>query len=965
MDNPSDFIARLYGGSYSSDPIFVCSLPNVSGAPGEPAERSILTRTLADIDGFAAKWDRAGRSTYFCVNPLRPDAAPERPGGSRRTKANVSELVTCHAETDLKSVEDGVDKAAILAAAMSLPCPPSVCNDSGRGLHHYWLLNEPLEGTPENKERIEALNGRLGELLAGDPVGDVCRLLRLPGTHNTKEGGWLDCHTVHARWEPRYELADLEEMVASTQARLRRKATSRRALAAASPDDNPFLAAAAKLGFKPPLDVERALDEMEPGNIHNTILVVSASMMGRGVHPDDIVAALLPEVERANLAAGGEWSERQARRDEAKILGMCAAWARKHPEVAERRERAPEPSRTDSLKAAEPRKVQPTERLKGDSPESENEHVEPARRTASGEVVQIEAHRSQRQKKQRQERPVQPDTDERVPVHIVLGTAVLEAMEARGEAILFTARAMWTYRDGLWSMETDGVRQWLEVQVETAALALRLDSSVRTTNEARAWIMRRPNLWRDDVPWDKHGKVPTRSGLVDPRTLEIEPARPDHYCTWRVEAEFDPAATCPWWERMLDTVFRDREPEQRAGTIATMQEVMGAGFIDAKSRGMSRALCLVGGANCGKSGLLEVLGGLFSVDPISAELDSLESSHGTMPFVRRAPWVLHEAFNQGRWHVSSTVKALITSEPIGVNVKNGPMVTVRYTAPVFWATNHPPQFRESTRAIVDRLLVVECRRVFNPRYLVGVAAEAARRGYGRPSALVLAEERPGVLLWALRGLQRALARGSIEATEEIRQKGEDMHRDGNLVATFVEECLEYDRDRRVAVPDFCAAFAVWYAEEKGEDRRNPSNEAVGKALTALADPRICIHPKEMRDNQRRYYGGVVLNEQGIAFWKRALESKLFEGKTASTTPADEPVNTYIPEGWFTRPSVARMRAASLRDSRSEGRDGSYDDEELADATVTDSSEPVTAGFGLSSEQPSPSQPPVVKGKTFF
>jgi len=29
-----------------------------------------------------------------------------------------------------------------------------------------------------------------------------------------------------------------------------------------------------------------------------------------------------------------------------------------------------------------------------------------------------------------------------------------------------------------------------------------------------------------------HGKVPTRAGLIDPITLEIEPLKPEHFATW-------------------------------------------------------------------------------------------------------------------------------------------------------------------------------------------------------------------------------------------------------------------------------------------------------------------------------------------------------------------------------------------------------------------------------------------------
>jgi hypothetical protein len=56
----------------------------------------------------------------------------------------------------------------------------------------------------------------------------------------------------------------------------------------------------------------------------------------------------------------------------------------------------------------------------------------------------------------------------------------------------------------------------------------------------------------------------------------------------------------------------------------------------------------------------------------------------------------------------------------------------------------------------------------------------------------------------------------------------------------------------ISTSDFCAAFSVWWIETKGEDRRTPSNESIGRALVAFADPRIGIDPNDLRDNRHRY-----------------------------------------------------------------------------------------------------------------
>jgi D5 N terminal like len=319
--------------------------------------------------------------------------------------------------------------------------------------------------------------------------------------------------------------------------------------------------------------------------------------------------------------------------------------------------------------------------------------------------------------------------DDKLPNAIICGSCAVYVIQHRGEEIMFTDEGAYQCSDGLWSMSPDRLTSLLNVEIEKAAQSRMLPSNNKLITEASGWIRRQKELNRkyNDIPWDKHGMVPTKSGLVNPRTGECRPMRPEDYCTWRIEAEYDPNAKCPWWLRMLDDVFSDRTPEERAATISLIQELAGVGLIDEKPRELSRALVFQGGSNFGKSGLLEVLGGLFGQDFNSTPISALEGTHGTMPFVKRRPWVLHEAFDQRKWHFSSDVKTIVTGEPVQINIKNGPVISQRVTAPVFWGTNYPPQFKESSKAIANRLVVIECKREFMPDNHVGAAKEAELR----------------------------------------------------------------------------------------------------------------------------------------------------------------------------------------------------------------------------------------------
>ncbi|MET3842068.1 DNA primase family protein [Bradyrhizobium sp. OAE829] len=495
-------------------------------------------------------------------------------------------------------------------------------------------------------------------------------------------------------------------------------------------------------------------------------------------------------------------------------------------------------------------------------------------------------------------------------LHVVIGDAVLEHMRALGEALIITeSKGEWLYSGGIWEMRTD-VNAWLGMRIEAACEAMGVTNTNKLTSEARNRILRRPELWRHgEIPWDQHGKIPTRSGLVDPMTGELEPARPDHLCTWRIEVDYDPAAECPWWLTMINDMFGDRLTDEQAALVRVVQECMGAALIDKKPRSLSKALVFWGVQNLGKSGPLDVVAGLFG-GSIAAPIGSLEQAHGSMPFVKRLPWVLHEAFG-GAWHLSSVVKSIITQEPVQINVKNGPMLTQTVRVPIFWATNFQPQFKEATRAIVNRMIVIEVSRRFDDSRPVGAAAEARRRGYAKPGEMVVATELPGVLNWAIAGLRTALQRGSIETTTGIDATADAIHRDSNLVAGFLEDCVEFDPMARVRVSDFCLAHSAWFVEQKGEDRRMPTNDGIGKALKAIGDGRIGMDA-EMRDNRSRYYCGVALNNMGLEYHKAATERRLFEGKTVMASTSTAEVNSLIPANWDQKESVEKMRSCHER-----------------------------------------------------
>jgi AAA domain/RepB DNA-primase from phage plasmid len=335
-DIASNFLADFFGAATHS-PVYLSSLPNADTKGREIGERRVLTREHEHIAGFLRKYDRAGRALYFAVATLKP-------GSATRSKKTLDELCCLHVDIDFKAIVISPEEAEHKLRQIMLL--PSKVVHSGGGLHAYWLFKEGLTATPETIEHVETLLKALADHLGGDRAcAEVSRLMRLPGSHNSKGGAWDEVRIIADR-PLRYELADLEDWLETASPIIERRV-------AAKPnghgEDNPWLAFAnSQLGGRAPVDVEARLAAMTfqgagDSGIHMTQLAVTAALLNRGYEIEEVVEMVLDATRKTANGARWDW-----RREERDVRGMCETWRKKHPEVDEARGEEANTDKTES-----------------------------------------------------------------------------------------------------------------------------------------------------------------------------------------------------------------------------------------------------------------------------------------------------------------------------------------------------------------------------------------------------------------------------------------------------------------------------------------------------------------------------------------------------------------------------------------------------------------------------------------
>jgi hypothetical protein len=176
-----NFIKGMFGPT-TEMPVHFCSLGNERD--GKHSPRTLITRNPDEVASFIKKFDLAERGLFYCVSTLKP-------GLEKRNKENIAETSMLHADIDLKDVSETVDE--IIEKLKLLKYPPSAIVASGNGVHAYWLLTECIINPFESGEmdRIEADLRQLADLIGGDlSVCEIARVMRLPGSHNSKKGVW-------------------------------------------------------------------------------------------------------------------------------------------------------------------------------------------------------------------------------------------------------------------------------------------------------------------------------------------------------------------------------------------------------------------------------------------------------------------------------------------------------------------------------------------------------------------------------------------------------------------------------------------------------------------------------------------------------------------------------------------------------------------------------------------------------
>jgi putative DNA primase/helicase len=290
-------------------------------------------------------------------------------------------------------------------------------------------------------------------------------------------------------------------------------------------------------------------------------------------------------------------------------------------------------------------------------------------------------------------------------------------------------------------------------------------------------------FWLDDVvPTAEDGTefdpidqfVPLKDCILHVETRKQLRHTPSFFTEFALPFDYAPEARCPVWEETLTQWFPDD-----AEAICALQDMFGM-LISGELK-HQRIYLFLGPPRAGKGTVVRVLLNLFGKAYVTnPTISHLASAFGLEHMLGKTLAVIPDARTRGNRSPDRLVETLLSisgEDALTVDRKNKTSVDTKLLVRLLMLSNEVPKFLDVSGALASRFLAIPFRQSFLGRE----DRELDER---------LAAELPGILNWALAGLDRVRETGKLT----VPKSGEAILRQiGDLsspVSVFVrEECV--------------------------------------------------------------------------------------------------------------------------------------------------------------------------------
>lgn len=324
--------------------------------------------------------------------------------------------------------------------------------------------------------------------------------------------------------------------------------------------------------------------------------------------------------------------------------------------------------------------------------------------------------------------------------------------------------------------------------------------------------------------------------IWDGPTFQLVKPTPARFNTVRLPWQYDPGASCPRFLSYLKEVFRDDADKHEK--INLIQEIMGYCLVFDASWPII-AIMYGPGAN-GKSVLIDIIVVLLGDQNVtSVSPKDFKTAFYRHKLVGRLANVVPE-LDAGERLEDATLKQLSSGDIIAVEQKYKTPTEARVYATNIFASNSLPFSRDLTHGLRRRMRFIPFNRIFEPQEQDPQLKDT-----------IVVNEMPGILAFAIAGLERLYRQNGFTHPPSSIQALEDWAKHVDHVQMFLEDECTIDEGLSVTSGEIFAAYSDWAASH-GISKRHDAP----RLTTNIKN----THPqiKSARSGQTRRLDGIGL-----------------------------------------------------------------------------------------------------------
>lgn len=340
--------------------------------------------------------------------------------------------------------------------------------------------------------------------------------------------------------------------------------------------------------------------------------------------------------------------------------------------------------------------------------------------------------------------------------------------------------------------------KWSPNRSKIANLVDALESITNTPDDREApdWVYRH----RDDIrPRDV---IAFSNVLLDVTTREALPHTPALFNLSSVPYEYSADADEPkTWLQFLESVWPD-DPD----SVALIQEWFG--YVLSGRTDLQKLLLMLGPPRSGKGLMARILTALVgSANVAGPTMSAFAQNFGLENLIGKSLAVVGDA------RIPNAVKDQVLERILMTAGEDTQQIDIKHRAPwvgklstrLMIMSNDVPSFADESGALAARIVPITTSISF-----VGREDRSLERRIMR--------ELPGILLWALEGLDRLNRNGSVFTAPESAQEAMELYRaQSSPVGVFLSEWCEVDSDASTTKEDLYDAWRAW-CQQEGRDR---------------------------------------------------------------------------------------------------------------------------------------------------